>query len=165
MKIDYSKVNIQDLLCSCIHAQTEHLDCSKYGEEYEIGFELTEEEIENEDFCPMMNYCYPLEDEFKQPENIKDILNEAGAITLIRKTDNDRYYLALSGGGMDLSWDICRAYMLLGYLPPIRFCELPKFSGMNFKDIRNRKVIDACKKTAELAEGEGIALGKRLSEL
>ena len=122
--------------------------------------------MESEDFVPMMNYCYQLESDFKVPDNIKEILNEAGAITLIRKTKEEwikgEYFLALSGGGMDLSWDICRAYVLLGYLPPIKFCDLPKFAGMNFNKIRNKKIIQACKASADYAEEEGKQIKKKL---
>ena len=32
--------------------------------------------------------------------------------------------LAVSAGGMDLSWDVCEAYLLLGYLPPLNFYHL-----------------------------------------
>lgn len=37
------------------------------------------------------------------------------------------YGLALTGGGMDLTWDIVRAFASLGYLPPVAFCRPPGF--------------------------------------
>lgn len=156
--------NVKDLYNHCVNYQTEDLDCSKYAEDYDIPFELTEEEQEGDDFMPMMNYCYPLPKDFEMPKNIKEILNEAGSITLIKKMRNDRYYLALSGGGMDLSWDICRAYMLLGYLPPSHFCSLPKFAGKDYKQPSNKKVIESCLETAESLKADGDYLKKKLKE-
>lgn len=163
--IDYSKIKIKDLLGFCVHSQSESLDATAYLEDYNIPFDLTDEEQDNGDFVPMMNYCYQLENEFNMPENIKEILGEAGAITLIQKTENDKYYLALSGGGMDLSWEICRAYILLGYLPPAKFCYLPKFAGMDFKKARNKKVIDACVATADFLKTDGENIKEKLLTL
>jgi hypothetical protein len=38
--------------------------------------------------------------------------------------------LALTGGGMDLSWQICDAFVAAGYLPPFHFCRgLPTMAG------------------------------------
>lgn len=31
------------------------------------------------------------------------------------------YGLALTGGGMDYGWEICEAYIRLGFLPPVYF--------------------------------------------
>jgi len=163
--IAYYKIRVKDLLCGCVSYVSQHLDARAYGETYDIPFYMTDEENDNQDYIPMMNYCYPLEYGFEVPDNIKEILDEAGAITLIRKTDDDRYYLALSGGGMDLSWDICRAYMLLGYLPPLIFCSLPRFAGMNLNKIRNKKVIQACKEATRHAKIMAEVSGRKLKQL
>lgn len=156
--------NVKDLSSFCVSFNTAELDCSDI-ESYEIAIDQTEEEMENEEWQPMMNYCYPLENEFEVPKNIKEILDEAGSITLIRKTSNDRYYLALSGGGMDLSWDICRAYTLLGYLPPLSYCSLPEFADMNMKTPRNKKVIEACLQSAEITKRDGAHIVEKLKGL
>jgi len=56
---------------------------------------------------------------------------------------------ALTGGGMDLSWEICEAYMCLGYLPPFHFCSsLPNMAGKRL-DRRTAAVIDACKRSVD----------------
>jgi len=44
---------------------------------------------------------------------------------------------------MDLSWDICEGYMLLGYLPPVHFCDLPAFAGMKL-NAKNKWIINGC---------------------
>jgi hypothetical protein len=77
---------------------------------------------------PMMSYYYPL------PYFPRDIHKACLAIkhlplVIIRfDGDDDRAALALSGGGMDLSWQICEAFMRLGFLPPTHF-ELPSMAG------------------------------------
>jgi hypothetical protein len=76
----------------------------------------------------MMNYWYPV-------ESIDDDDDAVSAAVAIRdlplcvvRVGND-YGMALTGGGMDLSWDICAAYVALGCLPPAHFADLPSFAG------------------------------------
>jgi len=144
----------------------------KYTEDWDIPFERTEEEEEGERFNPMMNYFYPLPDfeDKKRYEKLTDAeikkrLEAAGAVTLVYDLESAEYGLALSGGGMDLSWDICRGYALLGYLPPAHFCErLPEFKGEDMKRPENKIVIDACKRSLDMVRyhaGEGL---KRLED-
>lgn len=85
---------------------------------------------------PMMNYYYPLPAFDDDPEEAQGKL--AGVcVTLVRLTncdfepDGEGYALALTGGGMDLSWDICEAYIRLGYAPPLHFSRLPQFAGQD----------------------------------
>lgn len=86
---------------------------------------------------PMMNYFYPLnesdgnslgrwEDSFDTVEaayRLRDL-----PLCLVER-DGD-YGLALTGGGMDLTWEIVAAYVALGYLPPVSFSRLPGMAGM-----------------------------------
>lgn len=85
---------------------------------------------------PIMNYYYPLPAFNSEPEQAQEKL--AGlCLTLVHMTnceheaDGEGYALALTGGGMDLSWDICEAYLRLGYAPPLHFAHLPNFAGQN----------------------------------
>lgn len=59
-------------------------------------------------FDPMMNYVYPLE---KDPsdEAVKQVVKETNC-TVMYNNETDEYFLALTGGGMDLSQDIALAY-------------------------------------------------------
>lgn len=61
---------------------------------------------------PMMLYCYPL---YSEPsvEEIIDVCTKTNC-TVVKNNETDEYFLALSGGGMDLSQDIGLAYMLCG---------------------------------------------------
>lgn len=66
----------------------------------------------SEDSCqPMMNYAYPLEttpDDDKILEAVKQT-----NCTVMGNTQTGEYFLALCGGGMDLSQDIALAYVIL----------------------------------------------------
>lgn len=77
---------------------------------------------------PMMNYWYPVE----RIDSDDDAVSAAVAIRdlpLCVVRVGDDYGFALTGGGMDLSWDICAAYVATGNLPPAHFADLPSFAG------------------------------------
>lgn len=65
---------------------------------------------------PIYNYAYPLE---AQPtdENILEVIKRTN-LTIMFKTEEDKYYLALCGCGMDLSQDIALAYIIMGEMIP-----------------------------------------------
>lgn len=84
-----------------------------------VGRSVLREKEQDEDSdrgYPMMNYAYPL-DYFNGDETIiKRIVRETNC-TVVYNTQEDTYYLALTGGGMDLSQDIAKAYMIAqGYI-------------------------------------------------
>jgi hypothetical protein len=116
-----------------------------------------EEEVDNE--CmgtvnyfegPMMNYFHPCE--------LRDLSNEEAAeaiahlpLCVVEFADGERGF-ALTGGGMDLSWEICDAYISCGYLPPFASCDLPDMSGKE-KHPRTQLILEACQRSAEILEG------------
>ena len=113
---------------------------------------------------PMMNYYYPvdIDDMYEAAKAIIDL-----PLCVVEVDDNTG--LALTGGGMDLSWDICDAFIQLGYLPPLHFCRLPDYVGMKL-DERIKTILNACKKSAQISSrwAKGILsnleyLEKRLS--
>jgi len=68
---------------------------------------------------PMMNYAYPLVcDPTRDMDKIVKVCRET-CLTVMYKEEDDTYYLALCGGGMDLSQDIARAYQILENWIPI----------------------------------------------
>lgn len=92
----------------------------------------------------------------------------SGPICIVEMYDGETGF-ALTGGGMDLSWDIATAYVECGFLPPA-WIRLPEFGGMTLNAHR-RRIIEACKRSAELmAErarwgiGDLERLEKRLRE-
>lgn len=84
---------------------------------------------------PMMNYRYPTGDSEDNVGGYGNATDAAGAAYRLRDLPlcvveyNDDIALALSGGGMDLSWEIIEAFVLLGYMPPVHFCDLPGMAG------------------------------------
>jgi hypothetical protein len=83
-------------------------------------------------YTPMMSYFYPLHElkyRWPAPEAAQAHLELYGGPVCVALV-GDEPVLALTGGGMDLSPEICRAYMLLGYLPPAHFAgDLPRMGG------------------------------------
>lgn len=98
-------------------AKREAKDCNMDIEEYTI-------ETSDEHY-PMMLYCYPL---FCDPseEEIVEVCRRTNC-TVVRDNQTDDYYLALYGGGMDLSQDIALAYIIAqGYIPHALAIEINK---------------------------------------
>lgn len=75
---------------------------------------------------PMMSYWYPC-DVKKDPEGAAEkILGCSMCVVRV----GDVYGLALTGGGMDMSWEICAAFIRCGYLPPLKYASgLPRMAG------------------------------------
>ncbi len=117
-------------------------------------YELNTGTLERPDCAPMMNYYYPLPYYEGDPEEDQLTLYQSSAnVVLVSMMgvdeDDDTYALALSGGGMDLSFDICHAYILLGYAPPTQFCDLPDFAGQNNRREPFASIIKACLRSVE----------------
>lgn len=105
-------------------------------------------ERENGHFQPMMNYYYPLDAYHwrEDPQGLQARLDLFGGSCLLVEMD-DKVVLTLMGGGMDLTWDICLAYILAGCLPPAHFAsDLPEFAGMKL-DKKHRIIIAACERS------------------
>lgn len=110
----------------------EAAECQKCGKAFLVHGEEQHEDVEDTE-CdgylnaegPMMNYYYPLPD-FKMnlEEAAKKIVHLP--LCIIEFQNSGEYALALTGGGMNLGWEICAAYMELGYWPPTHF-RLPRF--------------------------------------
>jgi len=140
---------IKELYVDCINYCPQYYDFweKKLGEDWEVAFELTEEEIENESYYPMMNYIYPLPDNFEiESKDLKKLVKKMSALTVVYLTDEDRYFLALTGGGMDLSWEICEGYIILGYLPPAYLCHLSSMAGTKLNS-RTKRILAACRRS------------------
>lgn len=116
-------------------------------------------EIDDESDCdgyvcaegPMMNYFYELPrfaQDWEPGEAAKRIVDLP--LCIVHLIDEEIYGLALTGGGMDLSWEICEAHMLLGYLPPLHFCDLPEMAGLKL-NARTRWILAGCGRSASVA--------------
>ena len=111
----------------------------------------------------MMNYYYPIDLDAE-----RDDLEEAAKklvdlpLCIVTFEDSDTIALALTGGGMDLSWEICEAYMLLGYLPPLHFCDLPGISGRGTSN-RDKWIIAGCRRSAKFNRDNAYSTIKHLA--
>lgn len=112
---------------------------------------------------PMMDFFYPLRDYIGEPEEeVKKLWDLPLVIVEDRETGgHEEYGLALSGGGMDFTWEICLGYIRLGFLPPVYFCGLPVMAGIEPTE-ENRLVVEACKKSLEISIRE---LNRKLDHL
>lgn len=83
------------------------------GEWSFIGRDLSYTEQEQEDDpdagVPMMNYAYPLY--FTPSDEAIIKVTKRTNCTVVYNDEEDKHYLALTGGGMDLSQDIALAYI------------------------------------------------------
>lgn len=98
---------------------------------------------------PMVNYAYPLPD-LGAADNVYDAADRIRDLPLCIIERDGEYELALTGGGMDLSWEICEAYLRLGFAPPLAFCELPRMAGRGSSE-RDREIIAACRFSVTVA--------------
>lgn len=94
---------------------------------------------------PMMNYWYPVEisDCAEAARKIADL-----PLCVVEFRDGSTG-LALTGGGMDLSWQICEAFIRIGELPPVAFSRLPAMASLKL-DKRHRLIVAACIKSSEI---------------
>lgn len=61
---------------------------------------------------PIMNYLYPLELDNFDEDKILKVVQETNC-TVLENTDSGEWFLALCGGGMDLSQDIGYSFIIL----------------------------------------------------
>lgn len=121
------------------------------GDEQEYSLDQLNEAIgercSDNDLCvPMMNYYYPV-NLGDVPEKIQGRLHLYGGSCVLVMLDENPV-LVLTGGGMDMTWDIVWAYVLCGNLPPTHFCRLP-WQGEKMS-LENRLIIEACKKSVRV---------------
>lgn len=110
---------------------------------------------------PMMNYLYPL-----PGSRDRDPAELARAIVhlplcVVKLEDEDDYALALTGGGMDLSWQICAAFVACGYWPPLHFCDLPRMAGRGTSR-SDRSLIAKCRESSRIAARWAASTGANL---
>jgi len=103
------------------------------------------------DYDPMMNYLYPLPTYRDDPQSAQNAIQKTACVVV---TAHGYTYLALAGGGMDLSWDIALAYILLGYLPPLFACDLPEYAGDPPKGKQTKTIIAACRRTCQVVRSQ-----------
>lgn len=109
---------------------------------------------------PVMNYYYPVE--------ISDCERAAIALArlplcVVKFEDDDRTALALTGGGMDFSWEICEAFIAIGELPPLFATDLPGMAGKRL-DAKSRLIVAACIESNKVMAQRAESNIKRIKE-
>jgi len=104
---------------------------------------------------PMMYYFYPLPGFQGEEEEAGKIADLPLCLIYLRVTDE--WGLALSGGGMNMSWYICAAYMRLGYLPPVYFCNLPELAGKPL-DATAAWILEGVEESVKCLEAQAVAM-------
>jgi len=157
--MNIAKVKPKDLAVLAVFAEPQDFDY--YDRiDWEIIHSVESDDPEYEETVeyeqPMINYFYPLP-EFERVMRWKGWDETEVAKELMRTVplclvyQDGKYGLALTGGGMDLSWEICEAYIRCGYLPPLHFCKLPRLAGLRLTPTR-RKIIACCRESIRWAE-------------
>ena len=122
----------------------------------EMGHELDDEgevkyldEVVDGMTMPMMLYAYPLSGR-PRDEGIVEICTETSC-TVVMRNDTYEYYLALTGGGMDLSQDIALAYIIAeGRIPPALASEVSTQSGLSQGGGNWVKVMEHCREALDM---------------
>lgn len=81
-------------------------------------------------FFPVMNYAYPVK--LRYGDDSRDVATRIDALAgCVSLADIDgQHYFALTGGGMDLSWNICAAFIAAGLMPPVKYLrDLPGYAS------------------------------------
>lgn len=145
---EHGKIHLN---CDAVNAQPISFDFRSVPHEslaegdvaaWEIPMDLEDGEIET--WEPMMNFLYPLPSSFEIPRDWRSRL----VCTTIIQYDGS-FFLALTGGGMDLRWELCESYIALGYWPPADLCNLPAIAGRGDSD-RDRAIVACCRESARI---------------
>lgn len=92
---------------------------------------------------PAMNLLYPLPGNFEVPGDWREALCN---MTIVQ-VDGEPY-LALTGGGMDMTWYIVETYMRLGLYPPFGHTDLPAGHDEGLS-ADGMEIVKACQKSVE----------------
>ncbi|PWC98028.1 hypothetical protein TSO5_03210 [Azospirillum sp. TSO5] len=118
-------------------------------------------------FEPMMNYFWPVELGYgvELEEAATMIDQHAGCATLVYVESLDTHGIALSGGGMDLSWDLAAAYLCCGCVPPLNILSgLPHMKERSNEVIKH--IVEVCiPKAAEFMEDRANSLRDHANKL
>lgn len=148
---------VKDLYAETVNYQAVSKDWTDDGpQDWETVIDGMKEE-DLEDYGPKMSYYYLLPKDFYEDHSTAQSGSLAGAVGEVNKCnlclvylkEEDRYALVLTGGGMDLSWSICEGFMRLGFLPPLKFCELPNYHQK--LTTRLLWVVAGCRRSARVS--------------
>jgi hypothetical protein len=112
---------------------------------------------------PMMNYWYPV-DSISDEDEAADAAMTISDLPLCVVEVGGTYGLALTGGGMDLSWEIAEAFVRIGMLPPVHFADLPSMAGLYPSEGRRAPVLAAMIRALDVEAASLTRARERLAE-
>lgn len=126
-------------------------------------FRYSQEYYEWQDrFEPMMDFIWPVNLAYGvTDEEAAGLIDKyAGSTSLVYVRDLDTHAIVLTGGGMDLTWDIATAYLCCGCIPPLLLLSaLPKMCE-TYRE-RHRILLTEC---VTLAAEALMSRAKRMVE-
>lgn len=153
-----NRLDISDLSYQAIYEKPVHFSWYDRQSKWEMVIPDNFPPDQHWELEPVMNYYYSLPGLRHTAEESQTILLKANLPVVVVIVD-DEPVIALSGGGMDLSWQICEAYIRLGFYPPFHF-ELPRMAGYC-----NEPVVEACEATAKVVLSDAQRRIKTLQNL
>lgn len=131
------------------------------------GVDSDFEDIVNEladHHIPMMLYAYPLEIDPSEEEIIE--VCERTACTVVQDNNTGEYFLALCGGGMDLSQDIALAFNIAQkWLPTSLLSSVCKQYGLTKGGKNFKQIKDIIIEQSEMEGNRLLALAKEWKEI
>jgi hypothetical protein len=132
----------EDLLA---HLEEEFSNCNILGEiRHEYVSVVTNDDGWRE--APAMPWAWPLPDFNLSAEESQARLDLYGSGIRLFSVNGD-VVLGLNGGGWDMSWDICYAYLLLGYLPPLEVVQNLKWEERSPLDDKKAYILSGAART------------------
>jgi len=122
----------------------QHKEATKQAKDCNRELEEIIDELADQHF-PMMLYAYPL---YSCPDDEKIIkLCEETCCTVVMNQKTEDYFLALCGGGMNLSQDIALAYIIArGHIPDALAAQVSTQYGLSKSGDNWRTIMKQCKK-------------------
>lgn len=112
---------------------------------------------------PMMNYVWPLNTgNMWSPFTAEDAARKLQHLPLCYVEMGGEGFLALTGGGMDLSWEIGAAYVALGFAPPVAL-DFPAMA--DDPQTRYAHVIDAMRESIDAVQRRMVSKLDHLARL
>lgn len=149
----YEEYDFDEYVVDADEQDVAHLDDGEWDDMFAADYSVT-------DTGPAMNYWYPCHVVEDDPANAAYILRDT-PVCVVERDGN--WGLALTGGGMDLSWEIVEAYVRLNQLPPTHFCELPGMADRG-RNARDHVLIRACLRSLDVASQHLRGTHDRLAE-
>lgn len=109
-------------------------------------------------FDPMMNSLWPVDLAYGRGEaEAARLINlHAGSTVLV--TIDDETYIAMTSGGMDLSWHIAAAYVCCGCVPPVRILENLERSPFQTSKAARAAILTAWREGARFMASKAKAI-------